>query len=419
MTKSHTHRHHHERRHRPHGHQPAPDALDRAPSSQQGGVADQRRRGRSCPIRSWSAATPPSSRQLAAMRRRRPLDHRPRQRAGRPGSTRSTSTPRPPTAASTAVKQAIAAGKHVYCEKPIATDAGRRAASSTGWRSRPGVKNGVVQDKLWLPGLLKLKMLIDARLLRPDPLRARRVRLLGLRGRHDARPAALVELPQGGRRRHHHRHALPLALRARQPLRRGAAASPASARRTSPSAGTSTASPTLHRRRFRLRHLRAGGRRRRPLQLLLGVRVRRDDLLTLQVDGTKGSAVAGLRDCWIQPYGATPRPVWNPDVDNPIDFFDGWQQVPRSRPSTTPSRPSGSCSCATSSRTSRSAGPCSRAPRACSWPRRAWSPGRGGPGWRSRRYKWGQTRYSPNFPVSKRNQVNSVSDPLWPKESRR
>jgi len=58
------------------------------------------------------------------------------------------------------------------------------------------------------------------------------------------------------------------------------------------------------------------------------VRVRRDDLLTLQVDGTKGSAVAGLRDCWIQPYGATPRPTWNPDIANPLNFFDGWQKVP-------------------------------------------------------------------------------------------
>jgi predicted dehydrogenase len=58
------------------------------------------------------------------------------------------------------------------------------------------------------------------------------------------------------------------------------------------------------------------------------VRVRRDDLLTLQVDGTKGSAVAGLRHCWIQPYGATPRPVWNPDVESPLNYFDGWQKVP-------------------------------------------------------------------------------------------
>ena len=58
------------------------------------------------------------------------------------------------------------------------------------------------------------------------------------------------------------------------------------------------------------------------------MRVRRDDLLTLQVDGTKGSAVAGLRDCWIQPYGATPRPVWNPDIPSPLNFYDGWQKVP-------------------------------------------------------------------------------------------
>ena len=55
------------------------------------------------------------------------------------------------------------------------------------------------------------------------------------------------------------------------------------------------------------------------------VRVRRDDLLTLQVDGTEGSAVIGLRDCWIQSYEDTPRPVWNPDVPNPIDFREGWE----------------------------------------------------------------------------------------------
>lgn len=58
------------------------------------------------------------------------------------------------------------------------------------------------------------------------------------------------------------------------------------------------------------------------------VRVRRDDLLTLQVDGTRGSAVAGLRECYIQHYGNTPKPVWNPDIPQPIDFFEGWSRVP-------------------------------------------------------------------------------------------
>ncbi|TVR69925.1 MAG: gfo/Idh/MocA family oxidoreductase, partial [Marinilabiliales bacterium] len=57
-------------------------------------------------------------------------------------------------------------------------------------------------------------------------------------------------------------------------------------------------------------------------------RVRRDDLLTIQVDGTKGSAVAGLREVWIQSAHATPRPVWNPDIDNPVDYREGWTRMP-------------------------------------------------------------------------------------------
>jgi predicted dehydrogenase len=48
----------------------------------------------------------------------------------------------------------------------------------------------------------------------------------------------------------------------------------------------------------------------------------------MQVDGSKGSAIIGLRDVWTQHYGNTPRPVWNPDIPQPIDFFDGWQKVP-------------------------------------------------------------------------------------------
>ena len=59
------------------------------------------------------------------------------------------------------------------------------------------------------------------------------------------------------------------------------------------------------------------------------MRVRRDDLLTIQVDGTKGSAVAGLRECVIQPYGSTPRPIWNPDIPQPINFFEGWMEMPQ------------------------------------------------------------------------------------------
>jgi predicted dehydrogenase len=57
-------------------------------------------------------------------------------------------------------------------------------------------------------------------------------------------------------------------------------------------------------------------------------RVRRDDLVTFHVDGTNGSAVAGLTDCRSQSRVNTPRPVWNPDAKQTMNFFDQWQEVP-------------------------------------------------------------------------------------------
>jgi len=65
-----------------------------------------------------------------------------------------------------------------------------------------------------------------------------------------------------------------------------------------------------------------------PLLEEMADRFRRDDLLTIQVDGTKGSAVAGLRDCVVQHDAFTPKPVWNPDIESPIDYFADWQQMP-------------------------------------------------------------------------------------------
>ena len=57
-------------------------------------------------------------------------------------------------------------------------------------------------------------------------------------------------------------------------------------------------------------------------------RVRRDDLVTFHVDGSLGSAVAGLQKCWTQSRVNTPKPVWNPDIAQPIDFRAGWQEMP-------------------------------------------------------------------------------------------
>ena len=56
--------------------------------------------------------------------------------------------------------------------------------------------------------------------------------------------------------------------------------------------------------------------------------MRRDDLLTMQVDGTKGSAIVGLRKCLVQSHSITPKAIWNPDIDSPLNYFDQWSEVP-------------------------------------------------------------------------------------------
>ena len=91
------------------------------------------------------------------------------------------------------VAAALCAGKHVYCEKPLAADipAGLELARLAKTR---GLKTGIVQDKLFLPGLLKLKELIQSGFFRSHFVSARRIRLLGLRGRHAPGPAPFLEL---------------------------------------------------------------------------------------------------------------------------------------------------------------------------------------------------------------------------------
>ena len=56
--------------------------------------------------------------------------------------------------------------------------------------------------------------------------------------------------------------------------------------------------------------------------------MRRDDLFVMQVDGSQGSAVVNLRGCQTQGLGVTPKPVWNPDIEQPINFYDGWTEMP-------------------------------------------------------------------------------------------
>ena len=226
-----------------------------------------------------------------------------------------------------AVKAAIEAGKHIYCEKPVATstaealDLYRRAKKAR-------VKNGVVQDKLWLPGLLKLKMLRDSGFFG---------RILSVRGEFgywvfegdtvaSQRPSWNYRKEDGGGiiidMLCHFRYVLDNLFGNVQAVSCLGATHIAKRWDETGRPYTCTADDSAYAT-FELEggiiaHFNSSW----------CVRVRRDDLLTLQVDGTKGSAVAGLRHCWVQPYGATPRPTWNPDIDSPIDFRDGWQQVP-------------------------------------------------------------------------------------------
>lgn len=226
-----------------------------------------------------------------------------------------------------AVKKAIAAGKHIYCEKPTATTAAE-ALELYKLAKAAGLKNGVVQDKLWLPGLLKLKMLRDSGFFG---------RILSVRGEFGywvfegdtiaaQRPSWNYRKEDGGGiiidMLCHFRYVLDNLFGDVQAVSCLGATHIAKRWDENGKAYDSTADDAAYST-FELSggiiaHINASW----------CVRVRRDDLLVLQVDGTKGSAVAGLRHCWAQPYGATPRPTWNPDVDSPISFLDGWQQIP-------------------------------------------------------------------------------------------
>jgi len=226
-----------------------------------------------------------------------------------------------------AVKKAIAANKHVYCEKPTALTTAK-AFELYVLAQKAGVKHGVVQDKLWLPGILKLKSLINEGFFG---------QILSVRGefgywvfegdtKQSQRPSWNYRKEDGGGiildMFPHWRYLLDNLFGAVKAVTCTGATHIKQRWDEDGKPYECTADDAAYAT-FRLE-----GDILAYFNCSWTTRVRRDDLLTLQVDGANGSAVAGLRKCFYQSKEATPRPVWNPDVEIPMNYFDGWTEMP-------------------------------------------------------------------------------------------
>jgi predicted dehydrogenase len=225
------------------------------------------------------------------------------------------------------LQKAIEAGKHVYCEKPLATtfDESLRLVRNV---AASGIKNGIVQDKLFLPGIRKLSRLVEAGFFG---------RILAVRGEFGywvfEGDWQAAQRPSWNYRKEddggiitdmlcHYRYVLDHTFGDVKAVScMGATHIPERVdelgkRYNCTAEDAAYSSFELDGEIFV--HINSSW----------ATRVYRDELFTLQVDGTEGSAVAGLVGCRTQHRVNTPRPIWNPDLPNPIDFRDDWQEVP-------------------------------------------------------------------------------------------
>ena len=233
--------------------------------------------------------------------------------------------------------QALRAGKHVYCEKPIATNLNEAVAVARlaqELEKSAGLKHGAVQDKLFLPGLRKLAMLKKAGFFG---------RMLSVRIEFgywvfegDLQP---IQRPSWNYRSEdgggiildmvcHWRYVLDNLFGEVQAVSCLGTTHIPQRWDEAGKAYVATADDAAYAT-FQLK-----GDDGQPVIAQVNsswvTRVRRDDLVTFHVDGTHGSAVAGLQSCRAQSRVTTPRPVWNPDVKQSMNFFDQWQEVPDS-----------------------------------------------------------------------------------------
>lgn len=235
-------------------------------------------------------------------------------------------------ARATALRKAIAAGKTIYTEKPTAESVDE-ALELAKLAAEAGVKTGVVHDKLYLPGLQKLKRLIDSGFFG---------RILSVRGEFGywvfegdwqpaQRPSWNYRAEDGGGiivdMFPHWNYVLENLFGDVKTVYAQAAVHIADRWDEKGEHYTATAEDAAYGV-FEL----DGGAEHGPIVAQINsswtVRVNRDELVEFHVDGTHGSAVVGLFGAKIQPRNATPKPVWNPDLEDTHDYDADWQNVP-------------------------------------------------------------------------------------------
>ena len=230
-------------------------------------------------------------------------------------------------ARASAIKKAIAAGRAIYTEKPTA-ESFEEALELARLAEEAGIKNGVVHDKLYLPGLRKLKRLIDSGFFG---------RILSVRGEFGywvfegdwqaaQRPSWNYRAEDGGGiivdMFPHWSYVLEnLFGRVESVYARAVTEIPQRVdEKGQPYAATADDAA------YAIFELEGGITAQ--LNSSWTTRVNRDELVEFQVDGTHGSAVVGLFGCKIQPRNATPKPVWNPDLADEHDYDGDWIESP-------------------------------------------------------------------------------------------
>lgn len=227
------------------------------------------------------------------------------------------------------IEKAVQARKAIYCEKPTATVT-KEAVRLAKLVEDAGLKNGVVQDKLWLPSFRKIAMLKELGFFGD---------ILSVRGDFGYWVFTGMDLDQPAQRPSWNYRAQDgggimidmfchwqyVIANLFGPIKSLVAHGNADLPRRRDESGN-VYDATADDSAYAIFLLEDGTTCQ--FNSSWCTRVRRDDLLTVQVDGVKGSAVAGLREVVVQSAAETPKPVWNPDIPQPIDFYGGWQAVP-------------------------------------------------------------------------------------------